>query len=246
MYHLESELDAVRPTWAHSLVEFLASPKIAGVLLFIGWFALMIEFMSPGLSLAGFTSAVCFVLFFWANFLHGTAGCLEIVLFATGLGCLALELFVLPGFGAFGVGGGLLIVAAIVLASQTFVVPRNAYEWSQLPGSMLMVVAAGTGVLAALGFARRLLTEAPVFRRISLETPDDQQLEQLRYRESLVHREYLVGKRGVTMTQLTPSGKARFGDEFVDVISEGDVIPRGTDVYVAEVVGNEVVVRAVE
>jgi membrane-bound ClpP family serine protease len=244
MYHLEQGLDAVRPNWAHRIIEFLASPKIAGTLLFIGWFALMVEFMSPGLSVAGFTSAVCFVLFFWANFLHGTAGWLEILLFATGLGCLALEIFVLPGFGAFGIGGGLLIVASLVLASQTFVVPRNAYEWSQLPASMFMVVAAGAGVCASLAFARRLLTEAPVFRRISLETPAGEQLEQIRYRESLVHREYLVGKRGVTMTQLTPSGKARFGDEFVDVISEGEVIPRGADVYVVEVIGNEVVVRA--
>jgi len=40
-----------------------------------------------------------------------------------------------------------------------------------------------------------------------------------------VHLDYLVGKRGVAITQLTPSGKARFGDARVDVISEGDVIP---------------------
>jgi hypothetical protein len=45
---------------------------------------------------------------------------------------------------------------------------------------------------------------------------------------------------------LTPSGKARFGDEIVGVISEGEVIPRGADVYVAKVMGNEVVVHAID
>ena len=98
-----------------------------------------------GSRFARFRVGVCFVLFFWANFLHGTAGWLEILLFATGIACLVLELLVLPGFGAFGVGGGFLIVASIILASQTFVIPSNAYEWSQLPGSLFMAVAAGAG-----------------------------------------------------------------------------------------------------
>ncbi len=246
MYHFEGELTMVERNWAHAVVEFLASPRVSGTLLFVAWFALMIEFSTPGVGLPGFASAVCFVLFFWANFLHGTAGWLEILLFATGVVCLVLELLVLPGFGAFGIGGGLLIVASIILASQTFVIPSNAYEWSQLPSSLFMLAAAGGGALAALVVARRLMTDAPLFNRVSLETPDEQQLEQIRYQEALVHFDYLQGKRGVTLTQLTPSGKARFGDTRVDVISDGDVIACGTDVVVAEVRGNVVVVRAVE
>jgi len=140
----------------------------------------------------------------------------------------------------------LLIVASIVLATQTFVIPRNSYEWSQVPTSLYMVVAAGSGAFVSLLFMRRLLTEAPVFKRVSLETPDDDRLEELRYQESLVHLEHLVGKRGVTTTQLTPSGKARFGDSVIDVMSDGEVIPPGTDVYVMNVKGNEVEVRSVK
>lgn len=245
MYHLTDEIESAEPTWAHWLVEFLASPKVAGALLFIGWFALMIEFMSPGLSVAGFTSAVCFLVFFWANFLNGTAGWLEITLFAGGVICVAMEIFVIPGLGAFGIGGGVLIVASIVMATQTFVIPRNSYEWNQVPTSLALVVAAGAGAIASLLFMRRVLTEAPVFRRVSLETPDDERLERLRYQESLVHFDHLVGKHGVTTTQLTPSGKARFGDEVIDVMTDGEVLPPGTDVCVMGVKGNEVEVRPV-
>ena len=92
MYHFESELTMVERNWAHAAVEFLASPRVSGMLLFLAWFTLMIEFSTPGVGLPGFASAVCFVLFFWANFLHGTAGWLEILLFATGIACLVLEL----------------------------------------------------------------------------------------------------------------------------------------------------------
>ena len=56
----------------------------------------------------------------------------------------------------------------------------------------------------------------------------------------------MVVKRGLTVTQMTPSGKARFGDSRVDVISDGEVVACGTDVVVVEVRGNEVLVRAVE
>jgi membrane-bound ClpP family serine protease len=245
IYHLEDQLQSVEPNWANVLIAFIASRKVAGALLFIGWFALMVEFASPGVGLPGFISAVCFVLYFWANFLQGTAGWLEILLFTTGVVCVALEIFVIPGFGAFGIGGGVCIVASIILATQTFVIPRNAYEWSQVPSSLFMVVAAACGAFTSMLLMRRVLTEAPVFRRVALTAPDDAQREKIRQQESLVHFDYLTGKRGVTTTQLTPSGKARFGDDIVDVVTEGDVVPRGTAVYVTHVRGNEIVVRMI-
>ncbi len=49
--------------------------------------------------MAGFISGISFLLFFWSQFLNGTAGWLELILFTGGLACIALEIFVLPGFG---------------------------------------------------------------------------------------------------------------------------------------------------
>jgi membrane-bound ClpP family serine protease len=245
LYHFEAGLPQAKPTWGHAVIEKLASPEIAGALLFVAWFALMIEFMSPGLSGAGFVSGLCFLLFFWAKFLHGTAGWLEVLLFVAGVICVAIELFAVPGVGVFGIGGGLLIVASIVLASQTFVLPSNVYQWEQLPTSMFMVVAAGAGVFGALVFMRRALTEMPVFRRVSLEKPDQQRQQQIGRQEALVHLEHLVGQQGVVVSQLTPGGKARFGDQTVSVLSDGDVIAKGRVVRVVEVRGSEVLVREV-
>jgi membrane-bound serine protease (ClpP class) len=246
LYHLEHEPASLQPNWAHDLVERLASPQLAGILLFLAWFFLFIEFMQPGLSIAGFISGLCFLLFFWSQFLHGTAGWLEVLLFLGGMLCVAIELFVTPGSGVFGVGGGALIIVSIVLASQTFIIPRNSYQLEQLPYSLATVLAGMAGGVTSLVLMRRFLPNAPLFKRMMLKPPAGEQLDDLDRRESLVAFHHLHGKRGVTITQLTPSGKARFGDDLVDVISNGELIPRGTDIYVTEVLGNRVQVRAIE
>ena len=53
LLQIEGELVAARPNWALGFIEWLADPRIAGILLFVGWFALMIEVSSPGVGVAG-------------------------------------------------------------------------------------------------------------------------------------------------------------------------------------------------
>ena len=55
----------------------------------------------------------------------------------------------MPGFGVFGVGGGIMVLLSIVLASQTFIFPRNAYQLEQVPGSLFTMVVACGGVMSA-------------------------------------------------------------------------------------------------
>ena len=239
------ELTPLRPSWALEAVEWLADPRLAGALLFIGWFALMIEMSSPGVGIPGFLAVLCFVLYFWSQFLHGSADWLEIMLFVTGAMFVAVELFVLPGFGVFGIGGGIMMIVSIILASQTFILPANDYQMKQVPVSLMMVVAGASGAVASIYVIRRFLPHTPYFNRMLLSPPQGEELEELSRRESLVLYDHLPGKQGVTTTPLVPSGKARFGDELVDVISDGELIPKGTPVYVAEVIGNRVLVKAI-
>lgn len=246
VYHLDDEIETLKPNWAHDLIEALSHPGLAAGLLFIGFFAMMGELASPGIGVSGFVSVVCFVLFFWSQFLHGTAGWLEVLLFITGLVFLAVEIFVVPGFGIFGVGGIGLCLLSLVLASQTFVIPKNDYQFGQLHHSLLIVGAACLGVVAGLFVLRRMLPHTPYFNRMMLAPPDASDLEEIRRRENLVDWNYLQGKRGTTTTRLTPAGKARFGDQLVDVISDGSLIAAGTDVTVLEVQGNHVLVAPVD
>jgi membrane-bound ClpP family serine protease len=243
LYSLDSEPETIRPNWAHEFIEGLADPKIAGLLLFVAWFALMIEFMTPAFTGAGLVSGICFVLYFWSQFLHGTAGWLEIVLFLCGVVCVLIEIFILPGFGVVGLTGGALMIVSIVLASQTFVIPSNNYQLDQFPKSLMMMVAAVGGACISLALMRRYMHRAPLLRRLMLPPSDPEALHELERRESLVDFTYLFGKRGTTTTPLLPSGKARFGDTIVDVISDGQEIARNMPIVVTEVIGNRVRVR---
>jgi membrane-bound serine protease (ClpP class) len=65
-------------------------------------------------------------------------------------------------------------------------------------------------------------------------------------REAASSCEHLMGRHGIATTRLGPAGKAQFDSEVYDVISDGDLIPRGTPIQVIEVIGNRVVVQAIE
>ena len=245
IYGLESDPELVEPGWAHTLIDALRSPGVAWLLLVIGGAALYAEFQAPGIGIGAFLAAVCFLLYFWAMHLGGTAGWLEILLFFGGVLFVLIEIFVLPGFGIFGLGGGIMILSSLVLASQTFVVPRNEYQFEQLKDSMLTLVLAAAGVSVGVYIVRRYLPRTPLYGQF-VQTPlSEDELDDLSRRESLADYERLLGTRGTTITQLTPAGKARFGGEIVDVICDGDVIPTGTEVEVIKARANRVVVRAV-
>jgi membrane-bound ClpP family serine protease len=245
IYQIEGAVASARPNWVLAFVEWLADPRIASLLLFVGGFALLFELSTPGATVPGFLAVVCFLLFFWAKFLHGTADWLEIMLFLGGVACLAIEVFALPGFGVFGFGGGIMVVASIVLASQTFIVPMNTYQLRQFPISLLMMVAGMLGGVASVIVIRRFLPDTPYFNRMLLRPPRAEEREALSRREALVTLDHLADKRGVTTTPLVPAGKVQFGAELVDCVSNGELIAKGTPVVVEEVAGNRVVVRKV-
>lgn len=244
LYGLEQDPVLAEPGWAHYLVDALASPALAWLLLLIGGAALYAELQAPGIGIGGFIAGVCFLLYFWSKYLGGTADWLEVLLFAAGVCCILLEMFVLPGVAIFGLGGGIMIIASLVLASQTFVLPHNEYQLAQLRDSLLSLIGVFAGVIALAIVMRRYLPYSPFFSHVMLAPPSGAELEDLEHRESLVDFEHLLGHSGVASTQLTPSGKARFEGQLVDVIADGEVIDRGTEVVVVEVQGNRVLVRS--
>jgi membrane-bound serine protease (ClpP class) len=53
----------------------------------------------------------------------------------------------------------------------------------------------------------------------------------------------MVGEQGVALSALRPAGRAEFGGKLLDVVTEGDFIPKGAAVEVVAVHGNRVVVK---
>jgi membrane-bound ClpP family serine protease len=221
------------PTWVDQLLHFLQSPGVSAMILLIVFFALMLESNSPGIGIGLLVAIVGVVLFFWLSFLGGTAGWLEVVLFLAGIGCVLLEIFVLPGFGIFGLGGIALVLASLVLASQTFIIPQNTYQLHQFRNSLLILTVAGFGTFG-LGIILSRMIE-------KMNKPKD--TVDIQATERLANYDGLLGQRGTTVTPLVPAGKARIGDELYDVVSDGDLIEKDNHIEIVQVIGYKIVVR---
>ena len=245
LYGIENDPRILKPNWALELVEALASPGVATVLIAISMFGIYFELRAPGIGVGAFVCAVGLLLFFWSMYLNGTAGWLEAIFLLGGICFILLEIFVLPGFGVFGLGGALMVVAALVLASVTFVWPQSEAEIAELTRSVGIVAVAMIGVIALVTVSRRYLPNAPVFRNVVLEPPRPEERAEINQRESIVDHSNLIGVRGVTTTHLRPAGKAEIARELIDVIAEGEPLDRGTPVIVVDAHANRVVVRAV-
>jgi len=245
VYGLENSPELVEPGWVSNLVDVLASDSVAWALLFIGGMALYVEVQLPGIGIGGFVAALCFILFFWAKYLDGTAGALEIVLFMVGATCIILEIFVIPGFGIFGLGGGALLIASLILASQTVVLPTSSEELRELRDSMLVVGGPLIGMIVFGILLRGYFPKSRLFNHVMLAPPEDHERATIEQRESLGNYAHLLDKLGETTTRCAPSGKARIAGELVDVVSDGDLIPVGAKVQVVEVRGTRVVITAV-
>ncbi len=246
-------LERTRMNWVDRTVFTLNRPWLTALLLIVGLIGLYLELVAPGISVAGLGSMVCFGIFFWSHFLGGTAGWLEVLLFFLGITCLAFELFVVPGLGVFGLSGLALLVLSLVMASQNFIVPRDAVEWGELRVNLLIVLGSVLGVLVLFFGQILLLDSIPGLNRFRLSAPEASMaghVEEvtpglLQSSRSATNSAPVVGVRGIAESDLRPSGKVLINDQLLDVITEGDYVEAGSHVEVMHVEGNRIIVRKV-
>jgi membrane-bound ClpP family serine protease len=243
---LDQPLSTLRLPWLELQMQRLANSMfLKSLLLMIAISALMSELGTPGLGVAGFISLLAFSAYFWLQMFNGTLAWLEIILFVAGAACLVIELAVLPGFGIFGIGGIIMLGSALILASQSFVLPTNSYQLDRFAWNLLgMSVVAASVLLAAFVF-RKEIDRLLRGREIALLPAGTEDLAELERRESMVDWGYLLHQEGFTKTRLLPSGKAQFGDQLISVLSDGEVIDAEQKVRVVSVRGNTVLVAAI-
>ena len=245
-----SQLIEFRHTTTDTIVHWLNTPFLTGLLLVGGLIALYFELTAPGIGVGGLISALCATLFFWSRMSGGTSGWLEVILFLAGIIFLVMEIFVIPGTGIAGIGGGLLLLASVILASQDFVVPQTVWDWNRLLVSLLTVVCSCLIFLVAAFFITRSLGSIPVFNRLVL-SPDvpaatvDAEKSEEKERADTEHPEISVGDCGKSQSQLRPSGRAVFNGRSFDVVSDGSFVEPDTQVKVIRIQGNVVTVTEV-
>ncbi len=244
-----SKLRRYHFTATDTFVHSLNQPFFTGLLILIGLIAIYIEASAPGIGIGGLVAGLCAVLFFWSRFLTGTSGWLEVILFLAGLTFIALELFVIPGFGLPGLSGIVLVFASVLLASQSFIVPETAVQWNTLTSSALVMLTSGVLFLIAAVFISRRLGTLPFLNRLVLAGPDssavegtDQSVETLSVAQELG---LSVGDIGQAESVLRPAGRAIFKDRSVNVVSDGSYIEVGERVKIVRISGNIIQVASV-
>ncbi|GAB5401913.1 MAG: NfeD family protein [Aureliella sp.] len=242
---LEQPPQELKMSWIDALTQTLVAQRwLPRVLMMVGFFALMAELSSPGMGIGGFLSALSFVGFFWLEGLNGNVEALEVILFVFGLIAVLLEIFVIPGFGVFGVGGLLMLLVSVVLASQTFVLPTNSAQLSEVAVNLFWVACLALGGMIGLLFMHRRIEQSPLLRWVTLEPPGDQITGDPA--QVSAQRQHLYGQCGITTTRLNPSGKAQFGGDIVSVVGTGKMIGEGIPVRVVEVRGPLILVEEME
>ncbi len=246
---------AIDRTWIDTTIFILNTPFMTGLLFFAGIVLMYIE-MHFTSGLFGVGAVVCFALFFWSKFLGGTAGWLEVVLFVLGLSLIALELFVIPGFGVTGISGGLLVMASLVMASQTFGNMEPYADVNNLSKSMGTLGGAFLAVIVFAMLMNKFLPNMPFMSSVILAPPGAEalaggpllrpQLLDLNSSETSSAVGTFLGDVGTTCSILRPSGKVRLQDKLLDVVSNGPYIQKDRKVEVIKISGNRIVVREIE
>ena len=241
------------PNWSEALVRIITNPALASLFISIGFLGLFVELTSPGFGVPGIAGIALLGLFFWGHFLAGLAGWEGLILVVVGLGLMAAEIFLIPGFGVAGILGIAAFLGGLFLSliGQGAGIPDFTRAGLILLGSMAIM---GVGAWLVIVY----LPRGRLFRGLALQRSlpagpglaDESESPRIDLRQSEEQISPgagagpLLGARGVALTELHPSGIAEIDKQRVDVVTEGDFVAPGVEVEVISDEGYRRVVRA--
>ncbi|MFD1705450.1 nodulation protein NfeD [Siminovitchia sediminis] len=224
----EAKVETIEPAFAESLARFITHPIVVPILLSIASLGLVLELYSPGFGLPGGMGLSALLLFFYGHYVAGLAGYESIILFVIGLILIAAEIFVAGGI--LGISGGAAVIGSMLLAGENVVHMGMSIVASLILAVLLIII-----MLKVFG------KRVNIFRKFILTDSTNTESGYV----SNVNRLELIGRVGVSMTPLRPSGTVKVDDERLDVVAEGSFIEKETQVKIVKVEGSRIVVRAV-
>lgn len=102
-------------TFWERVVSWVTDPLVGSLLVLLGLGLIVVDGFIEGFGIAAVVGAAALGLFFWGYLLTGLAGWEDLVLIVIGLVLIAIEVFVIPGFGLAGIGGTMALIAGLVL-----------------------------------------------------------------------------------------------------------------------------------
>jgi len=202
------------------------------------------EMQSPGIGFALLVAVLAALLYFAPLYIEGLANNWEIIIFVIGIGLLAVEIFVIPGFGVAGVSGIILVVGGLTL-SLVGNIGLSMPDGDYAPVARSFALVSFSILLALVGsfyLSSKLVKVKVGGSTLGLS---DELRSSDGYSASESTYNLLIGKNGMALTILRPSGKIEVDGEQYDATAQIGYIEKGEKVRIVAYENMQFVVRKV-
>jgi membrane-bound ClpP family serine protease len=237
-----SQMVRLDESWSERLVVILTNWMVRAVLIVIFLVSLFIEMTHPGLILPGSVAAIALMVLIAAPFLNNMASWWEISAILIGILLLAAEIFVLPGFGFFGVLGIVLLFGGLIGTFATDsdgLFPDTAKGRQDLMyGVAAMLLSTVVSGITIYMIGKHLGSLPIVGRLVLKDTPADDDADADAEMLGAMEQgpvELAPGAIGLALTPLRPAGRVQIGEQIYDVVAEGGFVTAGEPVRVISV-----------
>lgn len=199
-------------TWLDRLIQFLLNPLLQSIFMMMIIGGIFVEIRTPGIGLPLVTALVGALLYFAPGYLGHLVSYWEILLFVIGLVLIAVEIFVLPGFGICGITG---IVAMVVSLAFAMVDNVELFRWDGSLDLMpviqplgIVIISAAVAIFGSVWLVKKLYATRSfdhVALRQELKSDDG-------FTGVVTGLESLAGKSVVVFSDMRPGGKVQTED----------------------------------
>lgn len=237
---VDFELIEYKLSSTERIIAFFLNPVVSGLLILVITGGIFFELQTPGVGFPLAAAGVALILYLVPYYLSGLAANWEIAVFFVGLVLIALEVFVIPGFGVAGIAGIICTVGSLIF----MMLGNDLFNFDYVPGEEITKAATAVGlgvfgsILLLIVFGYRI-TQSKMFDRVALVTTQKKDDGYI----ATYYKEDLVGKEGKAVTILRPSGRIEINDEIYDAYTRGEYVEEGTQVVVVSQQGTSLQVR---
>ncbi len=237
--YMDVEIIRIEESWSETFVRYIGS--ITQILMLIGLGALYFEYKSPGFGVFGIVGIVCLGFVFFNQYMVGLADYTELLILLIGISFLAVEVFVLPGFGIAGIAGLTIISIGLILMMQDFVIPDPSLPWQgelmfqNLVRVLVTFLVATISILLIFRFVLPKLSSVIGGPYLSGNLGDS-------HVARAEDKGVKIGDIGTADSLLRPSGKIVVENRLLDAITDGEFIEQGTIVRIIRIEGNRIIV----
>ena len=194
------------------LIQFLLNPLLQSIFMMMIIGGIFVEIRTPGIGLPLLTAIVGALLYFAPGYLGHLVSYWEILLFVAGLILIALEIFVIPGFGVAGISG---IIAVVVSLTLAMIDNAELFHWDGtlnlqpvIMPMVIVIISSTVAIFGAVWLVRRLYP-TKTFDHIALR---QEMKAEDGFTGVVTGLETLVGESVTVFTDMRPSGKVMTKD----------------------------------